>query len=56
MIESGRGLPHSTTLRARKRLRSARQLLDCASPLALLETAITTVFFLPNLKTPKSFW
>ena len=34
-LESGRGRPHSTTLRVRPRAGFMRQLLDCASPLAL---------------------
>jgi hypothetical protein len=34
--ESGRGLPHSKTLRDCRKCRKFRQVLDCASPLALL--------------------
>src|SRR5256885_1933593 len=33
--KSGRGLPQSKTLRARRGRREVRQVLDCASPLAL---------------------
>ncbi len=33
--KSGRGLPHSKTLRARRGHRAVRQLVECASPLAL---------------------
>jgi len=33
--ESGRGLPQSKTLRVRRNHRILRQLLECASPLAL---------------------
>jgi len=34
--KSGRGLPHSKTLREGQGRRKIRQVLDCASPLALL--------------------
>src|SRR2546425_596619 len=34
--KSGRGLPQSRTLRVREGRPNGRQLLDCASPLALL--------------------
>ncbi len=38
LVESGRGLPHSTRLRVPPRAGSVRQFLDCASLLALLTT------------------
>src|SRR6266511_3162132 len=37
---SGRGLPHSKTLRVHQDRRGVRQLLDCATPLALLERRV----------------
>src|SRR6266545_3758381 len=38
---SGRGPPHSKTLRVHQGRGGVRQLLDCASPLALLERRVT---------------
>ena len=41
--ESGRGLPHSMTLaRSSMRIETVRQLLDCASPLALSHARFET--------------